>query len=68
MMRTRIESNPRLLNLNRQKDPTAHDYIPEDLESDDPVESYNLSRITSNPSMEKLSKNSRYEKNQVAAR
>ena len=61
MMRSRIESNPRLLNLSRQTDLRGPDYVAEEVESNDP-DSYNLSRIETN-SMEKLSRNQKYEKN-----
>ena len=61
MMKSKIESNPRLLNLNRQTDPKAHDYVAEDVESEDDL-SYNLSRIDTN-SMERLTKQQKYEKN-----
>ena len=60
-MKSKIESNPRLLNLNRQTDPKAHDYVAEAVESEDDV-SYNLSRIESS-SMDMLSKQQKYEKN-----
>ena len=60
MMRTRIESNPRLLNLKNkegQKNPQVHGYVAEEVEPEDPDDnSYSLSRIETN-SMERLSKN-----------
>ena len=63
MIRSRIESNPRLLNLSRQTNPNprGHDYVAEEVESNDP-DSHNLSQIETN-SMEKLSRYQKYEKN-----
>ena len=66
MMKTKMESNPRLLNLNRQTDPTANDFVAEEVESDDP-DAF-TSQIETNSIERFQQRRTRYEKNQVAAR
>lgn len=68
MIRSRIESNPRLLNLSRQTNPNPRgpEYVAEEVESNDP-DSHSMSQIETN-SMERLSRRQKYEKNQIAAK
>ena len=63
MIRSRIESNPRLLNLSRQTNPNPRgpEYVAEEVESNDP-DSHSMSQIETN-SMERLSRRQKYEKN-----